>query len=144
MPGLRQAELINGSRFLHAFPGGPSARFDPWRWGHGRDLEDGCRDLGIKLDLYRRTGVREYLTVLLNPQRVIWRQLVRGRYREIAPSEDGLLKSRIFPGLWLDPAALWNRRRSIRTALQRGVRSPEHAAFVLTLAARAKRRKHRT
>lgn len=102
------------------------------------------RDLGIKLDLYRRTGVREYLTVLLNPQRVIWRELVRGRYREIEPSEDGLLKSRIFPGLWLDPASLWNRRRSIRTALQRGLRSPEHAAFVLTLSARAKRRKQRT
>jgi Uma2 family endonuclease len=32
------------------------------------------RDLGVKLDLYRRAGVREYLTVLLEKQ-VIWRQL---------------------------------------------------------------------
>jgi len=43
------------------------------------------RDLGIKLDLYRRAGVLEYLTVLLNPSKVIWRQLVRGRYKEIEP-----------------------------------------------------------
>lgn len=43
------------------------------------------RDLGVKLELYRRSGVREYLTVLLKPRQVIWRQLVRGRYKEIAP-----------------------------------------------------------
>ena len=37
------------------------------------------RDLGIKLELYRTAGVREYLTVLLQPQKVVWRQLARGR-----------------------------------------------------------------
>ena len=40
-------------------------------------------DLGVKLDLYRRAGVREYLTVLLRPRQILWRQLSRGRYREI-------------------------------------------------------------
>ncbi|MDX1980708.1 MAG: Uma2 family endonuclease [Bryobacteraceae bacterium] len=48
------------------------------------------RDLGAKLDLYRRTGVREYLTVLLRPRQVIWRQLVRGRYVEIPADADGV------------------------------------------------------
>jgi Uma2 family endonuclease len=38
------------------------------------------RDLGVKLELYRRTGVREYLTILLKPRQMIWRQLVRGRH----------------------------------------------------------------
>jgi Uma2 family endonuclease len=93
------------------------------------------RDLGVKLDLYRSAGVREYLTVLLTPQQVTWRHLSRGRYREIAPKEDGLLCSRLFPGLWLDPAAIWNPKRSLRTALEKGIRSPEHAAFVRRLAA---------
>ena len=64
------------------------------------------RDLGIKLDLYRRAGVREYLTVQLQPRAVIWRQLARGRYREIPADEDGVLRSRIFPGLWLNAQAL--------------------------------------
>jgi Uma2 family endonuclease len=98
------------------------------------------RDLGVKLDLYRRAGVREYLTVLLETRQVAWRQLLRGRYREIAPDEDGLLRSQTFPGLWLDPAALWNPKRSVRTALDQGIRSPEHAVFVKRLAARKRKR----
>lgn len=91
------------------------------------------RDLGAKLDLYRRTGVREYLTVLLKPRQVIWRQLVRGRYVEIPADADGVFRSRVFPGLWLDPGALWNSRKSIRTAVEEGLKSPEHAAFVRRL-----------
>lgn len=98
------------------------------------------RDLGAKLELYRDTGVREYITILLNPQKVIWRQLVRGRYREIAPNDDGLLCSRVFPGLWLDPDALWSKKKSIRTAVERGLRTPEHAAFVKRLNAASRRK----
>ena len=98
------------------------------------------RDLGTKLELYRRTGVREYLTILLRPQQVIWRQLVRGRYRELDPGEDGLLRSIAFPGLWLDPDALWSKKKSIRTAVEQGLKSPEHAAFVKRLAAARKRK----
>ena len=94
------------------------------------------RDLGVKLELYRTVGVREYLTVLPHPRQVIWRQLARGRYREIKPDEDGLLRSVVFPGLWLDPAALWNPKRSVKTAVDKGTRSPEHAAFVKRLAAK--------
>jgi Uma2 family endonuclease len=97
------------------------------------------RDLGLKLDLYRRVGVRENLTILVNPQQVIWRQLVRERYKEIAPDEDGLLRSRLFPGLWLDPAAVWDRERSLRTAVELGTLSPEHTAFVRRLAARKRK-----
>jgi Uma2 family endonuclease len=97
------------------------------------------RDLGVKLELYRRSGVQEYLTVLLKPKRVIWRQLVRGRYKEIVPGEDGLVCSRVFPGLWLDPPAVWDAKRSLRTALEKGTQSAEHAAFVRRLAAQRKK-----
>lgn len=97
------------------------------------------RDLGVKLDLYQSQGVREYLSVVLHPRQVIWRQLVRGRYREIPPDEDGIIRSRVFPGLWLDPGAVWDSRKSLRTALERGLQSPEHATFVAKLS--AKRRK---
>jgi Uma2 family endonuclease len=93
------------------------------------------RDLGVKLELYRESGVREYLTVLLKPRQVIWRHLVRARYKEIAPDNDGLLRSRVFPGLWLDPAALWDSKRSLREAVELGAQSAEHAAFVRRLAA---------
>ena len=97
------------------------------------------RDLGIKLDLYRTEGVREYLTVLLQPRQIIWRHLSRGRYREIEAGEDGLLRSRTFPGLWLDPAAVWQPKRSVRTAVAQGIETPEHAAFVRRLAAKCRK-----
>jgi len=93
------------------------------------------RDLGVKLELYRRTGVREYLSVLLSTEQVVWRELVRGRYREIKPDEDGLIRSHVFPGLWLDPEAVWNRKKSIRKAVEKGIASAEHTAFVGRLAA---------
>jgi Uma2 family endonuclease len=96
------------------------------------------RDLGVKLDSYRRAGVREYLTVLLNPKQIIWRQLVRNRYKEVTASADGLLKSRVFPGLWLDPAAVWDANRSLRPAVEFGLQSPEHALFLHTLRAAEK------
>ncbi len=88
------------------------------------------RDLGVKLELYRRTGVKEYISVLLEFERIIWRQLIDGSYEEITPDADGLLRSRTFPGLWLDPAAALDPAQSLRTALEQGLRSPEHAAFV--------------
>ena len=92
------------------------------------------RDLGVKLELYRRAGVREYVTAMLHSRQIIWRQLVRGRYKEIEPGDDGLLRSVVFPGLWLDPEAVWNPKISIRTAVEKGIESPEHAAFVRRLA----------
>lgn len=97
------------------------------------------RDLGIKLELYRSQGVREYLSIVLYPKQVLWRRLVRGNYQDIEPGEDGLIRSRVFPGLWLDPAAIWDPRKSLRAALELGLQSPEHAAFARKLA--AKRRK---
>jgi len=99
------------------------------------------RDLGAKLALYCRSGLREYVSVIPPMRRVIWRQLVRGKYREAAPGEDGILRSTLFPGLWLDPASPWSARKSIRAALDRGLKSLEHAAFVKKLAAQAARRR---
>jgi Uma2 family endonuclease len=64
-------------------------------------------DLGPKLELYRRTGVQEYLTILLEDKKAQWRVLGRdGRYRLLTPSS-GFLKSKIFSGLWLDTGALF-------------------------------------
>ena len=98
-----------------------------------------ARDLGVKLELYRRAGVREYVTAMLHSRQIIWRQLVRGRYREIKPDDDGLLRSAVFPGLWLDPAAVWNPAVSIRTAVEKGVQSPAHDIFVRRLAAKLRK-----
>ena len=51
-------------------------------------------------------------------------------YESLVPSGDGLLKSTVFPGLWLDPAALIRGDMARGLAvLQQGLNSREHADF---------------
>jgi Uma2 family endonuclease len=88
-------------------------------------------DLGAKLHAYRRNGVREYLVWRVLDAAFDWFVLRDGRYEPLAPDEDGILKSRAFPGLWLDPAALLGGDLArVIEKLNQGLASPEHAAFV--------------
>src|SRR5262245_54347052 len=66
-------------------------------------------DLGKKRNLYAAAGVREYIVVLIEEGRVLWLRLEEGVYREITPDAEGILRSQVFPGLWLDPKALLNQ-----------------------------------
>lgn len=63
-------------------------------------------DLGPKLALYQRAGVTEYVAVLVSERRVQWRMLEGGSYVLSSPT-DGVFRSRVFPGLWLEETALW-------------------------------------
>ena len=94
-----------------------------------------ARDLGIKSDLYRRHGVREYLVILAQENDVLWREVVKGRYRKLAPDAKGVIHSNVFPGLCLDTAALWVKDwPKLRATQDAGLATPEHAAFVRRLA----------
>jgi Uma2 family endonuclease len=91
-------------------------------------------DLHVKLRVYRRNGVREYLVWRVLDEEIDWFVLRAGQYERMAVDAAGLLKSEVFPGLWLDPAALV--RGDLATVLavvQRGLASPEHAGFVARL-----------
>jgi len=86
---------------------------------------------------YERAGVREYLVVALR-QQIVFRFVNRdGRFEEHPPDADGIIRSEVFPGLWLDPAAMiaLNGRRALEV-LRQGLATPEHAAFAAQLAAR--------
>jgi Uma2 family endonuclease len=88
-------------------------------------------DLHQKKAAYRRNGVREFLAWNTEDNQIIWWQLSEGDYPEIPRSPDGLIRSPIFPGLWLDPEALLRGdMKAVLTTLRRGLQSPEHAAFI--------------
>jgi Uma2 family endonuclease len=84
---------------------------------------------------YEKAGVREYNVAALRQQQVYWFIRRRGKFRDLLPGKDGMIRSEIFPGLWLDPDALLRRdRKRLLAVLRQGLASREHAAFVAKLA----------
>ena len=63
-------------------------------------------DLGKKLHVYRRNGVREYVVWRVQDRAIDWFVLREGRYEPVVPADDGIIRSTVFAGLWLDLAAL--------------------------------------
>ena len=94
-------------------------------------------DLHAKLHVYRRSGVREYIVWRVLDEAIDWFALRDGEYERLEPGADGVVRSGVFPGLWLDPAALLrNDLATVLATAQRGAASPEHAAFVADLQSR--------
>lgn len=88
-------------------------------------------DLHQKKGAYRRNGVCEYIAWITGERRLVWWALKEGEYVEISAAADGLLKSGVFPGLWLDANALLRRdMKTVLGALRRGLDSPEHKALL--------------
>lgn len=99
-------------------------------------------DLGSKKRDYELAGVREYVVVLAQEDRVVW--FVRGDHGfvESGAGGNGVFRSTVFPGLWLDPRGLFaENTRQLTAAVKKGLASPEHAAFVAELKARRKKAK---
>jgi Uma2 family endonuclease len=87
-------------------------------------------DLHQKKGAYRRNGVREYMAWIIEERRLVWWELRNGEYEEILPQADGLLKSGVFPGLWLNaPALLSGDKKGLVAGLRLGLDSAEHHAF---------------
>jgi Uma2 family endonuclease len=96
-------------------------------------------DLHEKLHSYRRHGVREYVVWRVFDRALDWFVLREGNYHRLDRNAEGLFRSLVFPGLWLDPAALLdNNLAAVVATANRGLASPEHAEFVARLAEKRK------
>ena len=93
-------------------------------------------DLGAKFDEYAEAGVREYVVWRTLDDAIDWFVLRSGAFVPLTPDGAGILRSEVFPGLWLNvPAALCRDMAAILATLQQGLQSPEHARFVAELQA---------
>jgi Uma2 family endonuclease len=93
-------------------------------------------DLGTKLNAYRRNGVREYVVWRVLNRAIDWFALRESDFVPLDPDERGILKSEIFPGLWLNAAAMIaGDLRRVLEVLHEGLASAEHAAFLARLQA---------
>ncbi len=91
-------------------------------------------DLHDKRQMYAQHGVPEYLVIQMYERRVDWFALQAGVYVPLGVDAQGIVRSGVFPGLWLQPAALWSGDLTALLAVgQQGIASDEHAAFVAGL-----------
>ncbi len=103
------------------------------------EIVDSSRDLdlGPKLAEYERAGALEYVVFALDPDEVFWHVRQGDRLVRVEPGVGGLFRSKFFPGLWLDPSALFDDNGlALIEALDRGLATAEHADFVAQLATR--------
>ncbi len=97
-------------------------------------------DTGLKLQLYQRYDVQEYIVWRVPDQEIDWFVRRGGQFERLTPDAAGTYRSEVFPGLWLDAAALVRGDVGrVLSVLQQGLASPEHAAFVARLGQAAAR-----
>lgn len=95
-------------------------------------------DLHVKLKVYRRNGVREYVVWRVYDGVIDWFTLRGDHYEPVDAGTDGIFRSVVLPGLWLDAAALMRGdMMTVSTAARQGLAAPEHAAFAAELQRRA-------
>jgi Uma2 family endonuclease len=91
-------------------------------------------DLHDKKQVYRRNGVQEYLVWRVLDQAFDWFVLQDGTYVSLLIDADGVLRSRVFPGLWLAVNYLLaGDLTQVVAALKLGLESPEYQAFQQSL-----------
>jgi Uma2 family endonuclease len=97
------------------------------------------QDLGRKLSVYRRAGVKEYL-VWRTRQKEIDCFVNREGQFEATKFDQNILKSEVFPGLWIDINALVaGLLEKVHATLAAGLADPSHAKFKRKLAKARKR-----
>src|SRR5437660_1180482 len=113
MPADVRAELIGGTVFLSS----------PLKKPHGRTHKLLIRWVDEYEEATPGTEAFDNASTILDPE------------AEPQPGADGILRSEVFAGLWLDPAAVLRLdRQRILEVLRQGLTTPEHAAFVARLA----------
>jgi len=88
-------------------------------------------DMNAKLNAYRRNGVQEYLVWQVYENQIAWFCLQDAEYIRLQPDATGIIRSRVFPGLWLAvDALLRGDLATVLTELQTGLATLEHGEFV--------------
>ena len=88
-------------------------------------------DLHDKLEVYRRNGVKEYLVWKTYDNKLDWFWLHKGEYVLLKPDTSGVIRSKVFPGLYLAVKELLKGNLSeVLSVLQNGLQKDEHREFV--------------
>ena len=88
-------------------------------------------DLHDKKEVYLRNGVKEYLVWRVNDQKLDWFKLHQGEYITLSTDEQGIVKSQVFPGLWLAVSSLLEGNLTeVLAVAKEGTNTVEHQEFL--------------
>lgn len=91
-------------------------------------------DLHEKLHAYQRNGIQEYVVWRVEDAAIDRFVLRDGSFEKLAIDRSGVLKSEVFPGLWLDAGAMVRGNVArVMAVVQEGIASADHAALVARL-----------
>jgi Uma2 family endonuclease len=91
-------------------------------------------DLGDKKNAYRRNAIPEYIIWNVYDNQLDWLHLVEGVYIPLPIDADGIIRSRVFPGLWLAVNDLLAANMApVLTTLQSGLQSMDYQDWVSSL-----------
>ena len=89
-------------------------------------------DLHAKRDAYKNAGVIEYLVVCVESRELFWFHFPDDT--QLSPDKKGVLRSKVFPGLWIHAEALLGLESAkARRVTEEGIASRPHATFVRKL-----------
>lgn len=99
-------------------------------------------DLFQKKHRYQENGVLEYLVWVVHERKFVWFGLESTGYVQFTPTRNGIMKSRVFPGLWLDTKAmLGHDGPRVLATVQSGMESPEYIEFAKTLKSQGRKKR---
>lgn len=91
-------------------------------------------DLHLKRKRYRRAGVLEYIVLCLEPFKVHWLDLQNDE--PLPKDPDGIFRSKVFPGFWLNNDGLLNRDfKAVMSTLTDGLNSDGYSKFAANVLA---------
>lgn len=87
-------------------------------------------DLTEKKAAYQRNGVQEYIVWCTRDRSFQWFALENGVYVELLPDGERIIRSRVFPGLWLNlTALLTGELPQVLAVVQQGIATSSHQEF---------------
>lgn len=91
-------------------------------------------DKSVKRPIYQREKVREFILWRVEERIIDWYALHGESYDELSVDPSGIIRSEIFPGLWLDVTAMVRGDLAkVLEVLQQGIATEAHAEFVRKL-----------
>lgn len=88
-------------------------------------------DLHDKLEIYEQKGVQEYIVWRVLDNQIDWFGLEKGKYKKFTGDKQGIIESKVFPGLRLNvKAMLKDDLQKVLADLQKGLSSSKYKSFV--------------